>query len=181
MSAPRALRAKRFLTDQVVRQARQEGIALSDVEVRMLGFAEGDATSEEMSDARRFESEIDDRAYEAKIAILIKHAYRDAISHGEAAAWDEALDVLSEKDAYVMVMVERAGILNASPFASLMDWRFFVGVIPILCFVAAAVVIGMTPLGERIVPNFILRCALFFLLLIAPWVIGKIGHRKDVN
>jgi hypothetical protein len=54
-----------------------------------------------------------------------------------------------------------------------------VGAIPILCFVAAAIVVGVTPLGARIVPIF--RCALFFLLLIAPLAIGKMRRRKEEN
>jgi len=62
-----------------------------------------------------------------------------------------------------------------------MDWRLFVGAIPILCFVAAAIVVGVTPLGARIFPNVLLRCALFFLLLIAPLAIGKMRGGKEEN
>jgi hypothetical protein len=175
----KASKAKQFLVDQVQRQAQHEGITLSDLEITMLGFSEAGVSSRELEAARQFESEIDDREYEAKIADLLKHGYRDAKAMGEAEVWDEALADLAEKDAYLMVIAERAGIWNSSPFASFMDWRFFIGAIPILCFVAAAVVVGITPLGARIVPNILLRCALFFLLLIAPWVIGKMSERKD--
>jgi hypothetical protein len=175
----KALNAKRFLVDRVQRQAQQEGVTLSDLEISMIGFAAEGASLRELDIARQFESEIDDRQYESKIAVLLKHAYHAAKVHGEATAFDDAFAALSEKDAYVLVMAQRAGIWSSSPFASLMDWRLLVGAIPILCFVAAAIVVGVTPLGARIVPIF--RCALFFLLLIAPLAIGKMRRRKEEN
>jgi len=181
MGTSRALKANQFPVDRVQRQAKQEGVTLSEPEISMLGFAEEGASSRELDIARQFESEIDDRQYESKIADLLKHAYREAKVHDEATAFDDAFSALSEKDAYVLVMAQRAGIWSSSPFASLMDWRLFVGAIPILCFVAAAIVVGVTPLGARIFPNVLLRCALFFLLLIAPLAIGKMRGGKEEN
>jgi|WetSurMetagenome_2_1015567.scaffolds.fasta_scaffold616664_2 hypothetical protein len=181
MSASKASTARRFLIDQVTMQAQREGIALSALETKMLGFSEEGATDGEMASARQFEEEINDCDYEAKIADLLKHAYRDAQARGEAQAWNEALADLAERDSYIMVMADRAGIWNSSLLASLIDWRLLKASIPILCFVAAAFTLAFTPLGARLIPNVVARCTIFFLLLIAPWVIGKIGERKDTE
>jgi len=78
MGTSRALKANQFPVDRVQRQAKQEGVTLSEPEISMLGFAEEGASSRELDIARQFESEIDDRQYESKIADLLKHAYREA-------------------------------------------------------------------------------------------------------
>ena len=181
MSGSKTSKAKRFLVDQVVSQAKQEGVVLSELEVRMLGFSEAEATAEELEAAKRFEREVDDREYEVKISALLKHAYRSGKDRGEGAAWDDALSGLAERDAYLVVLAERAGIWSSSPFSSLLDWRLVVGLLPTMCFVAAAVVVGVTPLGAWLFPNILLRCALFFILLIIPWIIGEIGEHKNVD
>jgi hypothetical protein len=108
----------------VVAQARREGIALSDAEITMLGFAEETATEQELAAARRFDDEVDDRVYEAKISELLAQAYRYAKQNGETAAWDDALVDLSEIDCYLIVMANQAGILNSSRGNSLLEWGF---------------------------------------------------------
>ena len=176
-----ASKAKRFVIGQVVTQANLEGIFLSDLEIKMLGFAEDGATTEELAAAKQFECEIDDKAYEAKIARLLKHAYQHAKANGSTAAWDEALSELAEKDAYVIVMADLAGISNANPLGLLPDRRLLLASLPLLCFVAAAISVAITPIGTRLFPNVFARCAVIFLLLIAPLVLGKINEHKDLD
>ena len=40
MSPTRALRSKQFLIDRILNQAKLENIQLTEIEIRMLGFAE---------------------------------------------------------------------------------------------------------------------------------------------
>ena len=54
MTAARAPSSKQFLIDRILNQAKLENIQLTEIEIRMLGFAEASAGAKGMEAARAF-------------------------------------------------------------------------------------------------------------------------------
>jgi hypothetical protein len=177
MSSASVARAKKFLVGRVLDQAKRDEVTLTEVEIRMLGFAELSAGAKDMEAAAVFEREYNDKEYEAKVAELLRRAYTRDKERDGAAAWDEALADLAEEDMYLLVMLARAGIEASNPFSHMLDWRFFLANLPICIAVTAGIVLAFTPFGARLVPNDFLRLVLLLLLLVAPLLIDKIGHK----
>lgn len=180
MSSKSVSNAKQFLVNRILEQASREGVELSEVDVKMLGFAEASASAEEMETAAIFERDFDDKEYESRIAKLIRRAYDDDRKCGEGAAWDDALSALVNEDMYLLVMIDRSGI-RGSPLSFLIDWRFALALLPAVVFVGIAIVVGLTRFGARFIPNDLIRLALVILLLLAPLLVGKIGHKKTAE
>lgn len=172
-----ASKAKRFVVESVLAQAHQEGVTLSDLEITMLGFAEQTANSKELTAAQEFENEVDNKAYEAKIALLLKHAYQNAKTSGTSSDWDNALAELAEADAYIIVIADLAGIRN-TPFDIQQASKFLVAQIPLLSFMVAAAIVAFTPVGTRALPNVFARCAIIFLLLMTPLAFSIVSRHK---
>src|ERR1700733_4234743 len=107
----RAQQAKEYLIAQVVEEARQENVELSDVERKMLYFTELYETIpdiQEVSD--QFDREYDRVEYEAKIAGLLKNA-RERVgkeSTDGAERWKQAEKDLRNEDHYLIVMLRQA-------------------------------------------------------------------------
>jgi hypothetical protein len=74
----RTKEAKDFLVQQTAEQAALEGISLSDLEKRMMYFAENDATScaDPLMLNQEFEAQYDTEEYETKIASMLHDAYK---------------------------------------------------------------------------------------------------------
>ncbi len=69
--------AKDFIVQQTSEQAQREGLALSDLERRMMYFTESeDAVENPIALNKEFEAQYDIAEYETKIARLLIHAYR---------------------------------------------------------------------------------------------------------
>ena len=103
--------AKRFFVDRIVAQAATDGIPLSEAERQMLGFSESDP--EYVVDPAlvdRLEREISDDDYEAKVADLIRRAWKHDVESDPNAreTYREALAVLNESDHYILIMIDRA-------------------------------------------------------------------------
>jgi hypothetical protein len=171
-------KAKSSLIGRIVDEAKREGVVLSDVEVRMLGFAEASASPKEMEADQIFEQEFDDEQYEARITKLIRNVYDRDCESGRKPEWDQWLDEISEEDLYLSVILEEAGLLRTTSSLRLPDWRLLLGIIPILIFVALALFVAFTPLAARWLPNDFLRLGLCLLLLVAPFVTNKISKRR---
>src|ERR1700756_3724297 len=92
---------KQFLIGRVLDQAGRDGISLSDVEVRMLGFCEATASTEDMEAAAAFEREYDDEQYESTIAGLLRKVYDRDVADGRKEEWDRSLDSLADEDLYL--------------------------------------------------------------------------------
>jgi hypothetical protein len=75
-----AATAKQFLISKVIEEAGIEGVALSDVEKKMLQFTEVNSPPPDVYEVNeQFEREYDSDQYEAKIAAPLKNAReRDA-------------------------------------------------------------------------------------------------------
>jgi hypothetical protein len=108
--------AKEFLISRIVAEAQRENALLSEVERKMLYFAESGWTLPDMTAASEdFDSEYDQNRYEKKIARLIrKGAKRDRQeSRDECDAWWAAIRFLKKEDHYISVMVGIAGLRPA--------------------------------------------------------------------
>jgi hypothetical protein len=132
--------AKDFLVQQTADQAQREGIALSDLEKRMMYFTEGpDATENPISLNEEFEAQYNTAEYETKIARLMDHAYRRLKKESPEVAptWDAAIRELRKGDHYILMMCGRGASVERPPldFLRLVGWSFVaaVGFIAIVC------------------------------------------------
>jgi hypothetical protein len=170
-------KAKKFIVDRILDQAKRDGVSLNDVEIRMLGFAEESASATDMEAARTFEREIDDKRYEKTVAELIRRAYRRDKENNAIEAWEQSLDALADKDLYLGVMIQRAGISGASDLANLFDWRLLIGIVPALIFVAFVSFLAFSRTGEKLIPNDLLRLAILVICLIAPLLVHRLRRK----
>src|SRR5688500_14968227 len=103
--------AKRFLVDKVLRQARAEGLRLSEAEHKMLWWSESDpdvVVNPELP--RQLASEMSDEAYEKKIGGLLSRSFAadEAANPATAEQWRQATKVLHQGDHYILVMLDDA-------------------------------------------------------------------------
>ena len=180
MRSASVAKAKKFLISRVLDQAKQDEVPLTEVEILMLGFAEPSPSAKDMEAAAVFEREYNDEEYEAKVAKLLRRTYKCDKERDEMAAWDEALTDLAEEDMYLLVMLERAGIRASNSSSDMLDWRFYLANLPICIAVTAGILLAFTPFGARLVPNNYLRLLLVLLILVAPLLIAKIGHKPNL-
>jgi hypothetical protein len=99
--------AKDFLVQQTAGQAQLEGVALSELEKRMMYFAESGYVPEDpIALNEEFEAEYDTDEYEAKIAKLLGHAYKRARKENDETRrrFDAAIKCLRRGDHYLLVM-----------------------------------------------------------------------------
>jgi hypothetical protein len=104
--------AKEFLVGRIADEAQRGGIALSEVERKMLYFSETGWTLPDIAEVNEtFEREFDQRQYEHKIARLIRQlcARHRRDNADELGGWKEAVGRLREGDHYLLVMIEQAG------------------------------------------------------------------------
>jgi hypothetical protein len=103
--------AKRFLIEKIVAQAVAEGTPLSRAQQWMLSFSESDphfVVDHQL--VEEHEAEIDDNAYETKIAGLLKRSYQREVASSTAARglYRAARARLAEGDHYLLLMVDQA-------------------------------------------------------------------------
>ncbi len=177
MGSASVTKAKKFLVNRVIEQAKQDGISLSEIEICMLGFSEATASAKDMEAAAIFERDCNDEEYEAKVAKLIKNAYQQDKESGKEEAWNSALAELADEDMYIFVMMEHAGISGSNAFSNWFDWRLTLGLWPACIANTAVIVLVFTPFGARLIPNELLRLALIVLLLLSPLLIGKMSSK----
>lgn len=175
---PEAESAKQFLVSRIVDQARVEGVALSEAEVRALEFAEAHATAEELEAAAEFDREQDTAQFESRIAELAHAVYERDVERGEKAAWDRALDDLADEDIYLQVMLEKAGLVKTTTFLVLPDWRLLWAVAPLMVCILLAVAVAFLPWSERVIPNSLVRLGICVALLAAPLVVNRVRRKR---
>jgi len=99
--------AKDFLIEQTAQQAAIQGIALSDLEKRMMYFTEWDDSCENpIRLNEEFEARYDTTKYETKITGLMRNAYKRIKKENPAlqSTWDEAVRTWREGDHYILVL-----------------------------------------------------------------------------
>lgn len=100
--------AKDFLAGELAAEAEREGAPLSEIERKMLYFSETDWTLPDMASvSAEFDRDYDQDEYEQKIAELARKVERRnrAENPEEKAAWQDALNELSEGDHYLTVLI----------------------------------------------------------------------------
>jgi hypothetical protein len=100
--------AKDFLVQQTAEQAALDGVALSEVEKKMMYFTESDPVSceypYEIND--EFEAQCETAEYEGKISRLLRRAY-DRLKQEDPERkrlWDQAIRKLREGDHYFLIL-----------------------------------------------------------------------------
>lgn len=179
-----AKEAKDFLVQQTAEQAALENVPLSDLEKRMMYFVENDLTScadpLELND--EFEAQYDTGQYEAKIAGLLRRAYKRLKTEDPAkiSSWDEAAKTLSKGDHYLPVML-RAGPSDKNGWSSPENRVIRFGIIGVVLFFIAAKLSEVRTLPDWVFPLLII-VSLFFCLLalgfLAQQVYRAVRHRK---
>jgi len=165
--------SKQFVIDRILDQARIEAVPLTDIEIRMLRFAEASSDSKDLVAAEAFDRDYDDEDYEVKIANLIRHAYERDKQAGQVEAWNHALAQLASRDLYLNVMIKRARI-GSDPAAFWGDWRFVLyGILPPALCLGAAVLVGFSPFGARLIQSDALRLLLATCLLAVPFLLSR--------
>ncbi|MFZ0957492.1 MAG: hypothetical protein WAN60_14185 [Candidatus Sulfotelmatobacter sp.] len=105
--------AKEFLISQIVEEAQQENIPLSEVERKMLYFTESGWTLPDIMTVNEdFDREYDEGEYEHKIAKLVAKADK-RIRKGARDDYDKwwaAIRFLEREDHYILVMIRSAGL-----------------------------------------------------------------------
>jgi hypothetical protein len=127
-----AREAKEFLVAKIVEEAQREGVALSEVERKMLYFTESGWTLPDIMDvSAKFDEEYDQAEYETKIAKLIKHAVKRTEKENpeEYKGWLAAVERLSKEDHYILAMTELGGI---GGFRTNSDWQLWPWVVGLM-------------------------------------------------
>jgi hypothetical protein len=172
-------KAKDFIVERIVDEARRENVPLTDVEIQILGFAEPSAGASDKKAAAASDHDHDSEAYESKIAQLLKNVYERDLESGLKPDWDRHLDEIADEDMYLLVMLEKAGIMKTTTSLLLPDWRMARGLVPTLIFVALGILVAFTPVGARLVPSVFLRLGILVVLWSAPFLIGWLRKRSS--
>ena len=176
MSTPAVVKAKRFLVNRIIDQAKRENTALSEVESRMLGFSPATASPGERQAAAAFERGHDKDIFEARISRLFRDVYEIDKAAGRAEIWEQSLDALALEDMYLASIIRKSG-LRQEPvpwyLPSLGTLRKYLTAI---IMVGAGIIVAFTPLGERLVPNPILRIFLVLCFWLTPWLLSKLAQ-----
>jgi len=178
MSSDAVAKARQFLADRILDQAKRENVPLTGIEIQMLGFPEPSAAAGGKAAAAPFEPDYDGEAYESKIAQLLKSVYERDLQTGLKPDWDRHLDEIADEDLYLLVMLEKAGIVKTTTSFLLPDWRMAWALVPALIFVALGIVVAFTPFGARLVPNIFVRLGILVVLWSAPFLIGWLRRRS---
>ena len=102
-----AREAKDFLVQQTVEQAALDHVPFSDLERRMMYFAESDDCPEDplaLNDA--FDAKYNSGEYERKVSKLMHHAYQRIRKENpeNSRQWKDAIGTLHKGDHYILVL-----------------------------------------------------------------------------
>ncbi len=165
--------AKQFFLTALEEQAARDSVVLSEDERRMFLFSEASATKEDADLPLKFDAEHDVAAYEAKIAKLLKRAYREGRDDPtRAALWKQSLRTLKGEDFYGMVMMQQAGLPVPDSGFDLL--KMVVDLAPltatVLLFAVPFVLLCLDPFQWNLVPDTWLRVLLFVVLGVGAWL-----------
>lgn len=179
MSTPAVVKAKRFLINRIVEQAKRANVPLTEVEARMLGFSSASANPAELEAASSFNRDYDKEKYEAKVSSLFQDVYQQDKSVGMAAIWEQSMDALVDEDMYLTVIIRKIGMRKAPVPWYLPDLSSLREFIPAILMVSAGIVVEFTPFGAKLVPDPILRVVVALLCWLTPWLVSKIRKGTD--
>lgn len=180
--------AKQFLLSKLVEQARQDGVALDEIERRMFLFSESSGRPD-LEANEKFEQDYDSTAYESKVTKLLGRAYaNDKKNEPDRTSWKAALTALGSEDFYGLVMVDQARIPRVSGLEGTRGnedlWRFLLGMLPLALVEIALLIVGCVLIFQPFrfglhLPDWLrlLLMPLFFWLF---WYVGRIFGRSEL-
>ena len=175
MSTPAVVKAKRFLVNRIVDQAKRAGIPLSEVETGMLVFSPLSASHSDHEAAEAFERGYDKSKYEAKVSRLFQDVYDLDRSAGRAEVWEQSLDALVHEDIYLAEIIRKTGLRTAPVSWYLPRLSSLKRYLTASVMVVAGILVAFTPLGERLVPDPVLRTFLVLCCWLTPWILSKLA------
>lgn len=180
MSTSAVVKAKRFLVNRIVDQAKREDVPLTEIEVAMLGFAEASASQRELEAQAVFKRDYDDEKYAAKITRLLRDVYELDKKMGRDEIWEQSLTTVADddQDMYLAVILKKAGLREPPQPWYLPEWRTLRELAPTIALVLAGIVVVFTPFGVNLVPNPILRVVVALCFWVAPLLIRKLTDRQ---
>ena len=176
MSTPAVVKAKRFLVNRIVDQAKRENMALSEIETLMLGYSPATPSPAEREAATVFERGFDKTRYEVKISRLFRDVYELDKSLGRAEIWEQSLDALAQEDMYLAAIIRTTGLRQQPAPWYLPSVSSLRQYLTAIVMVGAGILVAFTPFGERLVPNPILRAFLVLCFWLTPWLISKLAR-----
>jgi hypothetical protein len=104
--------AKEFLVDRILSQANRDGIALSEVEKKMLYFSETAWTLPDIANASaEFDRDYNQDEYEAKIAKLVRSIRREQAQYEvDEDHWEDAVSLLRKEDHYLLAIIDLSNL-----------------------------------------------------------------------
>lgn len=181
MSTPAVVKAKRFLINRIVDQAKRANLPLTEVEARMLGFSSASANPAELEAAATFDRDYDKEKFESKISSLFQEVYQMDKSMGRAEVWEQSLDALVDEDMYLAVIIRKTGMRKQPVPWYLPELRSMRQFVPAIIMVAIGIMIEFTPLGARLVPDPLSRLVVTLCFWLSPWLISKLGKASDAE
>lgn len=179
MSTPAVVKAKRFLINRIVDQAKRANSPLSEVETYMLGYSPANPSPAESEAAAVFERDHDKRDFEAKISRLFHAVYEMDKTLGRAEIWEQSLDALAHEDMYLAEIIRTTGLRQTPIPWYLPDLSSLKQYLTAIVMVAVGILVAFTPLGERLVPDPLLRTFVVLCCWLTPWIISKIAKAQS--
>jgi hypothetical protein len=179
MSTPAVVKAKRFLINRIVDQAKRTNLPLTEVEARMLGFSSASANPAELDAAEIFHRDYNKENYEAKISRLFQDVYQIDKSMGRTEVWEQSLDALVDEDMYLAVIIRKTGLRHPPVPWYLPDLRSLRRSVPAIIMVAAGILIEFTPIGTRLIPDPLSRLVVSLCCWLSPWLVSKLAKAAD--
>ena len=178
MSSAAVVKAKRFLVNRIVDQAKRDNVPLTEIEIAMLGFAKTSASPKELDAAAVFEREYDDAKFEAKIAKLVRDVRELDKKAGREAIWEQSLDSLADDDIYLAEILRKTGFREPPKPWYVPGWQTIQQHLGAIALVAAGIVVIFTPVGETLIPNSILRAVVGLCCWVAPFLVNKLTDKQ---
>ena len=175
MSTPSVVKAKRFLVNRIVDQAKRANTPLSDVETHMLGYSPASPSPAEFEASAVFERDYDKGKYEAKVSRLFQDVYEMDKKLGRAEIWEQSLDALAHEHMYLAEIIRTTGLRQAPVPWYLPDLSSLKQYLTAIVMGTAGILVAFTPLGERLVHDPVLRTFLVLCCWLTPWIIGKLA------
>jgi hypothetical protein len=184
----RVREAKDFLVEQTTQQAQIEGVSLSDLEKRMMYYAEGkDATCEDRKLNDEFDRQYNTAEYETKIRHLLHDVYVRVKENDpeKARRWEDAISFLENGEHYVSVLWGFESPRERPPYDCV---KLFVSAIIVCCLMM--VIAFYSDHMSRFLPHFpipgwILRRVAALLLIAGffglPHMLRKRKARGQMN
>jgi len=167
--------AKEHLAGKITDEALRQGVQLTEVERKMLYFTESGWTLPDiMTVSAEFDQGYDRDEYEEKIGRLVRRI-EDGLESGdeqEKDDWYSAQVVLSEKDHYLLVLMDAGSRLRDAGHSR---WGGFAPWLPV------PAIRGRRPpgdIGRLILMAFAVPLVFFLLHLLLDWVFGPVWYDK---